>query len=102
MAIIFLQEKRTQKTLIVILFVILSITTFVIWNGFFKEKIEIPTDEEFGIIKKEVNINYGVLELPILEELTPFFNIEPLEEATSTEQVELPETFGRENPFIPY
>jgi len=105
MAIIFLREKRTQKSLIVIFILIVLATAFIVWQGFSKEeKAEVyVVEKEFKFIPRKIEIDFSVLENPVLEGLQPFFEIEPLEEATPTEEgIELPTEIGRENPFIPY
>jgi len=104
MAIVFLKEKRTQKSLIVVFVLIILITAFIIWQGFFKEETEVYLEEEgFKFTPRKIEIDFSILEHPVLEELQPFFEIEPLEEATPTEEgIEMPTEIGRENPFIPY
>ena len=106
MAIIFLKEKRTQKSLIAVFVLIVLATAFIIWQGLFREGTEIYSEEEerFEFIPREIKIDYSVLESSVLEGLQPFSEIEPLlEEATPTEgEIELPTEIGRENPFIPY
>ena len=105
MAIIFLREKRTQKSLIIVFVLIVLATAFIIWQGLFKQETEIYLgEEELEFIPREIKIDFSLLESSALEALQPFSEIESLPEgATSTEEgVELPSEFGRENPFIPY
>ena len=104
MAIIFLREKRTQKSLIVVFALIVLATAFVIWQGFFEKETEVYLEEEgFKFIPRKIEIDFSILEDPALEALQPFFEIESLEGATPTEEgTEMPTEIGRENPFIPY
>ena len=92
MAIVFLQEKKTQKNLIFIFGIALIITVFVIWQGFFKkEKTTTLVEETLAFPQKEVKINFETFKDPLLEKLQSFTEISPLKE-----------TPGRENPFISY
>lgn len=104
MAIIFLKEKRTQKTLIAVFVLIVLATAFIVWQGLFKEGTEVAVEEaEFKFIPRKIEIDFSVLESSVLEGLQPFSEIEPMEEATPTEgEIEPPDEFGRENPFLPY
>ena len=105
MAIIFLKEQRTQKSLIAVFVLLILATAFIIWQGLFKKGTEIYSEEEkrFEFIPRKIEIDFSVLESSVLEGLQPFSEIEPLEEATPTEGgIELPTEFGRENPFVPY
>jgi len=102
MAIVFLQEKKTQKNLIIIFIIVMAITVFVIWRGLFKKNESALPVEELQIFpKKEVKINFNVFKNPILAELQIFTEIIPFKETTST-QTKIPEKLGRENPFISY
>jgi len=94
--ITFLEKRKFQRNLIIIFAVIVLITFFVLWQGFFVE--EKSTLEEMPeILIKKVEINLEVLEKnPLLKEFLPFEEIKPFE-VTSPE-----EKTGRENPFIPY
>jgi hypothetical protein len=92
MAITFLEERKIQKRFIFILGIILLIIVLVIWQGFFvKEEPILPG--EIAKPSKKVEINFKILESPILKGLQPFEEIEPI-----GEEVEI----GRENPFVPY
>jgi hypothetical protein len=92
MAITFLEERKIQKYLILILGIILLVVALVIWRGFFVEEKPVLPEE---IVKpaKKVEINFDILESSILKGLQPFEEIEPI-----GEEVEI----GRENPFRPY
>jgi len=103
MAIVFLKEKRTQRSLIVVFVLVVLITAFVIWQGFFKKEAEVSFEEGFKFLPRKIEIDFSTLENPNLEALQLFFKIEPLEEATPTEEgIGLPTEIGRENPFMTY
>ena len=90
MAIDFLKKRKTQKILILIFIGALLVSAFFIWRGFSEKEEPLLSEEPVKPLKK-IEINYSVLENPILKELEPFEKIPPLEEKA-----------GRENPFIPY
>ncbi|TET84262.1 MAG: hypothetical protein E3J36_01775 [Candidatus Nealsonbacteria bacterium] len=92
MVITFLEKRKIQKRFTLILGIILLIIVLVIWQGFFvKEKPILPGE----VVKpsKRVEIDFEILESPILKGLQPFEEIAPI-----GEEVEI----GRENPFVPY
>ena len=91
MAIVFLQQRKIQKSLILIFIAVIIITTVVIWQGFFKEEITTPLPEVILLPYREIKIDYKVFENPMLKNLEPFNKIQPLKEKS-----------GRENPFLPY
>ena len=89
MAVTFLEERKKQKNLIWILLIVVLITVFILWQGFFKKsvlKIETLTPE---IAYRKITINFQILENPFLKELQPFEQIGPYEGK-----------IGRENPFL--
>lgn len=102
MAIVFLQERKTQKNLIFIFGIVLIITAFVIWQEFFKKGKETSFVEGVQTFsKKEVKINFEIFKNPILEKLQPFTEIGPFKATLPAE--EKPEgKLGRENPFLSY
>jgi len=91
MAIVFLQQRKIQKSLILIFIAVIIITTVVIWQGFFKEEITTPLPEVILLPYREIRIDYKVFENPMLKNLEPFNKIQSLKEKS-----------GRENPFLPY
>ena len=92
MAITFLEERKIQKRFIVIFGIILFIIALVIWRGFFvKEEPTFPGEIVEPV--KKVEINFEILEGPILKGLEPFEGIEPIEAGIG---------IGRKNPFLPY
>jgi hypothetical protein len=90
MAIVYIKQKKIQKTLILVFTAILLIIAFVVWRGFSEEKEEAFL-EKLIVPREEVKIDFDFLKRPFLEELQPFSEIEPLGEEV-----------GRENPFVPY
>jgi hypothetical protein len=91
MAIAFLEQRKRLKSLVPILAGVLLIVAIIIWRGFFTKLSSTITPETSLRPFQEVNINFQVLENPILEELQLF-------EKTSPFKGEV----GRENPFISY
>jgi len=88
MAITFIQQRKKQKRLIFVLMVVIILIFIVVWRSFLvKPKlVSIPVIPE----PPKIEINFGVLKNPVLKELQPFEEINPLEERA-----------GRENPFTP-
>ncbi len=96
MAITFLQKKKIQRYLILVFIVVLLIIALILWLGFRKKEAP-PSPEEVFKPKREVKINFEILESSFLKELEPFEEIKPFEETKLPE-----EEIGRENPFLPY
>lgn len=96
MAINFVKKRKKQKHLVMALVVAIPILVFIFWYGFLREE-KAPIDrttlprESFS----KVNINFQVLENPILQELVPF---PKLPSSPSASEGEL----GRNEPFLPY
>lgn len=95
MAIVFTEQKKREKILMIILVLFLLITLFNIWRIFFWKKegiiISQPVTPEYKY--REVKMNLSVLENPLLEVLTIDY-LEPLEEPGDFSAV-----FGKDNPF---
>jgi len=91
MAIVFIEQIKKQKYLILVFGIVILITAVILWKGFFaKEK-----PPEVGILPiptKKIEINFEIFKNPLLEELQPIEKIIP---ETGVE-------IGRENPFLPY
>jgi len=92
------QRKKRQRNLIIVFFVVLMITIFNLYFGYFKrEKApeipppEVSSVEELSFPEKKTQIDFSIFENPILKELQP------------SEKIEFPnpEEIGRENPFLP-
>ena len=88
MAITFIEPKRKQQYLILLLIVIVLGVSFLVWN-YFLAKPALPVSKPTP--PAEIKINFEILKNPILEKLQPFEKIPPFEEG-----------IGRENPFTPY
>lgn len=101
MAIVFLEQRKTQRNLILIFFALIFIISIIVWRGSSKEESSTIISEEFSpSLEKKVEINFEILKNPVLEKLQPFLDIAPLEvSATGTKPLI---KVGRENPFIPY
>jgi len=96
MAIVFLQKEKKQRNLIIVFAAVILISLLVLWLGVFSE--EEPEVEEIPLFpKREIKIDFGVLENPKLENFRPFSEIESFKESTTTGQI-----IGRENPFLLY
>jgi hypothetical protein len=98
MAITFLEKRKIQRRYIIIFGIVLLVTILVIWRGFFVEKKPVFLGEVTKT--KKVELDFKILENPILKELQPFEEIEPFREVIVEE--EIIEKIGRENPFVPY
>jgi len=89
MAIIFIEKTKKQKYLIYIFLLLVLITVFIVWKGYFlKEK---PLGEIIFKPTKKIKIDFNILKNPALNQLQPIEKIKPIEIGV-----------GRENPFIPY
>lgn len=93
----FIQERKKQKSLIIVLVAVLAATIIVIWQGFSKEEEADFSIENFIPVQREIKINFEILGSEVLKNMQLFTPIEPLQKATSTQG-----SVGRENPFIPY
>lgn len=93
MAFTLVEKKKQQKILILVLVAVLLITVTVVWMGFFqKGTVSVITPEGGGtVIPQQVEVNFDVLSLPVLQELN-----------TPVELVQEPVTKGRNNPFLPF
>ena len=93
MAFTLLQRKKMQQGLVLVLIAVLFITASVLWLGFF-QSAPVSLGEPQGIVgpqSQSVEVNFGVLSLPLLQELN-----------TPVEPVQEPELKGRSNPFLPF
>lgn len=86
----FIEEKKKQKRLIYIMAVALLITFFVLWQGFLRQSGVIPKEGVMPVELKKVEIDFAILESPVLKGLSDFEPISQFEEK-----------IGRENPFLP-
>ena len=93
MAITFLQEKKKNDIMTLILAITLLITFFFIWKYFFAgNKFFVKQDFTVEIVApQKIEINLEILNSPVLDDLRSFEKSPGF-----TGKV------GRENPFIPY
>ncbi len=92
MAVTFTQEKKKQKNLIYVFGAVILITLTVLWLGFFRQPAgKTEQVSPFSGNLKNTEIDFNVLENPLLKELQAFKQISPFEGTTT-----------RENPFLPY
>jgi hypothetical protein len=82
---------RKQRNLIIVFFLVLAITFFNLYFGYFKKEKIPPPPPQISFPEKKIQIDFSVFENPILKELQPIEKIEPPS----------PEEIGRENPFLP-
>lgn len=94
MVITFTQKKKTQKYLVIVFVALIAIIAFVFLSDLFKKGEEIPAIESVSEIVPMVEINFQILDDPILKKLSESYPELPL--------VLPPEEIGRGNPFLPY
>ncbi|MDP4007053.1 MAG: hypothetical protein Q8P55_00450 [bacterium] len=83
----FLQQKKIQRRLIVVLAIVVLVSISVIWWGFF---LTAPSPEATLPSPKKVDINTSILSHPLLQELD-----EP------RAKTQIPLEVGRSNPLLP-
>ena len=100
MAITFLEERKVQRRYVLIFLLLILIAGWVVWrNLFVKEQQQVfPA----GVLEqaKKIELDFKILDNPILQELWLFEEIKTYEEEISGG--EAIEKVGRENPFVPY
>ncbi len=104
MAIIFEQQKKKQRNLAFVFLGFFVITVLVIWQGFFRKGTAVFTPTSpMASAKKEIKINFEILDSPQMKQLESFAEIQPFQESTTTQgKIKKTIKVGRENPFIPY
>lgn len=91
MVITFLEKRKKLRELIPVVVVVVLVSAFILWQGFFvKEEVQFPEELPQKPAKK-IEINFQVLKHPIFEKLQVFEEIPVFEQ-----------DLGRENPFTPY
>lgn len=88
MPIAFQEQLKRQKGLIVVFVVLVLLTAIIVWRGFYVQE-----DVAIKIISKryrKINVDFTVLDKPLLVDLELMGIIPPLEGEP-----------GRGNPFIP-
>ena len=91
MAITFVQAKKRQKNMVLILALVIIAILIIVWQGFLKERETPALPYVVPLTPREVNIDWPTLKNPQIEGLQAFEQILPFEGQV-----------GRENPFIPY
>lgn len=97
MSILFLDQKKIQKNMIFIFIFILIIIAIVIWRGFLYKPKTAAVREVILVPEKKINIDFKVFDHPLMKEMKPYFQIQPLERSVSGEGES-----RRENPFLAY
>ena len=88
MPITFQEQLKRQKGLIVVFVVLVLLTAIIIWRGFYvQEEVTIKIIPERY---RKINVDFTVLDKPLLADLKLIGVIPPLEGEP-----------GRANPFIP-
>jgi hypothetical protein len=93
----FLQQRKKQRYLTLVLVGAIFVILLLIWSNFFRKSTveSIPPSPGLTIVPKKININIDILKDPRLKELQPYEEIAPFIE-TDTEKI------GRKNPFVPF
>ena len=100
MAVVFLQQKREQKKLIFVFCIVLLLTLFIIWYGFFRKNGATTKTFVYTVpIPQNININFEILDNEYFKQMDPFYQIQPV--PTSTPDISGIKV-GRDNPFISY
>ncbi|MBI4138430.1 MAG: hypothetical protein HY482_02490 [Candidatus Wildermuthbacteria bacterium] len=90
MARTILEQKKIQRYLIAALVAVMFITAVVLWLGFFKKTPAAPASGgAAGIPMRTIDIDTRLFENPIFDILR-----------SPREAVRIPESVGRENPFV--
>ena len=85
------KQKQKQKIMIIAFVIVLGITSFVVWKGFFQSSA--PTSLDSLVIPSvfvEPKINFEFLKSEFFKDIAVPPKIPPM-----------PEKIGRENPFLP-
>jgi len=91
MPINFVQQRKKQKYLTLIVMAALIVTAIILYFGYFKKSEPILEEIPSISVLKEIEIDFVVLDSQFLQESQIFENVPPFEGET-----------GRENPFLPY
>lgn len=82
-------QKKNQKYLALILLVVVCVTGFAIWKGFFEKAPELESVSVPPVFRKDIRINFSFLEDKIFKEIQN----SPLPRL-------LPQNIGKTNPFL--
>jgi hypothetical protein len=83
------QRIKRQKNLIIVFFLFLVVNLLILYFGYLKKEKTSKGPPQIPQVEKKIEIDFSVLENPILKELQPFEKIPP----PNLEEI------GRENPF---
>ena len=100
MAIVFTKQRRSQRILMIVSFLIIVGSAVVLAWTFLKKETPYVSTEVLLPSVKEIKINFEVLEK--MKKFQPFAEIQPFKEVTPTEEGLEEVKIGRENPFLPY
>jgi len=91
MPIDFIQERKKQKYLTIIVTIAFIIIAVILWFGYFRKPESVSeTILPFSVVK-QIEIDFNVLEDPFLQESQIFEKVPSFEGE-----------IGRDNPFLPY
>lgn len=93
MAITLTGKKKSQKNLVLVFLISMVVLFIILYYQFFSEEEVLPVENEPYRTIKKINLDFGVLDNPLISKLEPFSD----EPATPSQ-----EEVGRDNPFYPY
>ncbi|MDO8633156.1 MAG: hypothetical protein Q8O97_02075 [bacterium] len=85
------QQRQMQRLLTSAFLLVIGITAFILWQGFFKQAPTDVTVPNVGAPRQKVEINFDFFKSNVFEK----FSL-PLEEPVP------PQNLGRQNPFVPF
>jgi len=91
MPINFIQQRKKQKYLALILIAAFVITAVILWFGYFRKSKPVSGKVPISSYIEEIKIDFNVLDSPFLQESQVFEKTPSFEGET-----------GRDNPFLPY
>lgn len=95
MAITIVEERKTQKYLVIVFGAIILAIVFVLLSRFVKkEEIVVPSLDSQRP-RHKIKIQFQILNNPVLDQL-----VEPFPEIPSMSSSEFKEMIGKENPFF--
>ncbi|MCH8986836.1 hypothetical protein IIA94_01565 [Patescibacteria group bacterium] len=92
MAITFIQQKKRQRYFVTALLVVVAIGALFFGSQFLQKGtfLLLPVLELTSLFEKDIDINFEILDTPVLQEL-----------GSPPESIPLPEPSERVNPFVP-
>ncbi|MBI2642061.1 MAG: hypothetical protein HYW96_00610 [Candidatus Wildermuthbacteria bacterium] len=85
------QQRQVQRILTFAFLLVIGVTAFILWQGFFKQAPSSVAVPNVGAPRQKVEINFDFFKSTIFEK----FSL-PLEEPKA------PQNLGRQNPFVPF